>query len=125
MVEIAKTAKSVEELLALAKEHKFEMNEEEAKAYFAKLNPKSGELDDDDLDNVAGGGCGADDDPFPNNGTLVTARTATCHKCGGNQGTLQVGWGKWWIECTCGALWENPVGLYPEGYAEFAAEFEW
>ncbi len=34
------------------------MNEEEAKTYFAQLNPKSGELDDDDLDNVAGGGCG-------------------------------------------------------------------
>lgn len=58
MVEIAKSAKSVEELLALAKENNFEMNEEEAKTYFAQLNPKSGELDDDDLDNVAGGGCG-------------------------------------------------------------------
>ena len=58
MIEKAKAAKSVEELLALAKENNFEMNEEEAKTYFAQLNPKSGELDDDDLDNVAGGGCG-------------------------------------------------------------------
>jgi hypothetical protein len=29
----------------------------EAKTYFSQLNPKSGELDDDDLDNVAGGAC--------------------------------------------------------------------
>ena len=60
LVEIARSAKSVEELLALAKENNFEMNEEEAKTYFAQLNPTSGELDDDDLDNVAGGGCGKD-----------------------------------------------------------------
>ena len=31
--------------------------EEEAKAYFEQLHPKTGELSDDELDNVAGGGC--------------------------------------------------------------------
>ena len=58
MIEKAKAAKSVEELLALAKENEVEIPEEAAKALFEQLNPKSGELDDDDLDNVSGGGCG-------------------------------------------------------------------
>ena len=57
MIAKAKEAKSVEELLALAKANNVELTEEEAKAYFAQLNPKSGALDDDELDAVAGGGC--------------------------------------------------------------------
>lgn len=32
-----------------------EMTEEQAKAYFEKLNSKADELSDDELDNVAGG----------------------------------------------------------------------
>lgn len=43
------------ELLALAKENGIEMTEEQAKEYFAKLNTKTGELADDELDNVSGG----------------------------------------------------------------------
>ena len=58
MIEKAKAAKSAEELLALAKENNVEMTADEAKTCFAQLNPKSGELDDDELDAVAGGGCG-------------------------------------------------------------------
>ncbi len=59
MLEKAKNAKSVEELLSLAKENGFELTEEEAKAYFAKINAKVGELSDDELDDVSGGGkCG-------------------------------------------------------------------
>jgi hypothetical protein len=57
MIEKAKAAKSVEELLALAKANNIDMTEDEAATYFAQLNPKSGELDDDELDAVAGGGC--------------------------------------------------------------------
>ena len=57
MIEKAKAAKSAEELLALAKENGVEMTADEAKSYFAQLNPKSGELDDNDLDNVVGGAC--------------------------------------------------------------------
>ena len=53
----AKHAKSPEELLALAKENGIELTEESAQAYFNQLNPKTGELADDELDNVAGGGC--------------------------------------------------------------------
>ena len=57
MIEKTKAAKSVEELLALAKENGVAMSEDEAQMYYAQLNPKSGELSDDDLDAVAGGGC--------------------------------------------------------------------
>jgi len=52
----AKEAKSAQELIALAKENGIEMTEESANAYFEQLN-KSGELADDELDNVAGGWC--------------------------------------------------------------------
>ena len=59
MIEKAKAAKSAEELLELAKANGVEMTADEAATYFAQLNPKSGELDEDDLDAVAGaGGCG-------------------------------------------------------------------
>ncbi len=64
MIEKAKTVKSAEELLELAKASNVEMTADEAATYFAQLNPKSGELDDDDLDAVAGGasGCSEEDD---------------------------------------------------------------
>ena len=54
----ARAAKSVEELLELAKASNVELSEEQAKEYFAKLNPTKGELSDDELDDVSGGGCG-------------------------------------------------------------------
>ena len=52
----AKDAKNAEEILALAKENGVELTEERAEAYFQQLR-KNGELSDDELDNVAGGGC--------------------------------------------------------------------
>lgn len=54
----AKATKSVEELLELAKASNVELSEEQAKEYFAKLNPTKGEISDDELDDVSGGGCG-------------------------------------------------------------------
>ncbi len=57
LLEKAKQAKSPEELIALAKEKGTEMTEESAKAYFEQLNSKNGVISDDELDNVAGGGC--------------------------------------------------------------------
>ena len=56
LMEKAKGAKSAEELLALAKENDIEMTEEEAEETFAMLG-KSGELSDEELANVSGGGC--------------------------------------------------------------------
>ena len=56
MIEKAKNAKTAEELLELAKAENIEMTAEEAAKTFADLH-KSGELSDDELDNVAGGLC--------------------------------------------------------------------
>ena len=50
----AKTAKSAEELLALAKENGIELTIEEAKTFFAQISA-SGAVSDDDLDAVSGG----------------------------------------------------------------------
>ena len=58
LLEKAKEAKSAEELLSLAKENGVELTSEEAAEYFAQLHT-SGELSDEELDNVAGGGCQA------------------------------------------------------------------
>ena len=57
MLEKAKTAKSAEELLAMAKAENIELTEAQAAKAFAELS-KNGELSDEELDNVAGGGCG-------------------------------------------------------------------
>ena len=78
----AKTAKSVQELFDLAKENGIEMTEESAKAYYDKMN-QLGELADEELDNVSGGGCHHD-------GKLVVSALHycdewICHKCGKSQ----------------------------------------
>ena len=57
----AKTAKSAEELLELAKAENIELTAEQAKEYFATIHA-SGELSDEELDNVSGG-CGRDYEP--------------------------------------------------------------
>ncbi len=57
----AKGAENAVELLDLAKEHNIELTEEEAEGYFLQLNPKTGQLSDEELDNVAGGSCYTDD----------------------------------------------------------------
>ena len=57
----AKTAKSAEELLELAKAENIELSAEQAAKAFAELN-KTGELSDEELDNVSGG-CGRDYEP--------------------------------------------------------------
>ena len=53
----AKTAKTAEELLEMAKAENIEISAEEAAKAFAELN-KTGELSDEELDNVAGGCAG-------------------------------------------------------------------
>ncbi len=60
----AKETKTPEELMALAKENGIELTEESAKAYFERLNKKTGELADEELDNVSGGSCLGWDDPY-------------------------------------------------------------
>ncbi|MBQ2945522.1 MAG: hypothetical protein IJD95_03020 [Clostridia bacterium] len=103
MIEKAKAAKSVEELLALAKENEVEIPEEAAKALFEQLNPKSGELDDDDLDNVSGGGCGDNyDETKAQVGDHVYIKGGhTCIYCGAKDsaGTVE-------SFCNLGGQWE-------------------
>ena len=91
MIEKAKVAKSAEELLELAKANGVEMTADEAATYFAQLNPKSGELDDDDLDAVAGGACSANDDKL-NIGDIVRVISGqTCPNCGNDTGAVKIG----------------------------------
>ena len=59
IVEKIKSAKSADEILAIAKECNVEITPEEANKYFHQLH--SGELDDDLLVNVSGG---CDDDDY-------------------------------------------------------------
>ena len=54
LLEKAKTAKSAEELIEMAKEENIELTVEQAAKALAELN-KSGELSDEELDNVSGG----------------------------------------------------------------------
>ena len=71
LIEKAKSAKTPEELMALAKENGMELTEESAKAYLDLLHPQTGELSDDELDNVAGGDC-------HNGGRLVVSAMNYC-----------------------------------------------
>lgn len=57
MLQKAKETKSIEELQLLAKENEWELTDEEAAAYYEQLNAPTGEMGDDELENVAGGGC--------------------------------------------------------------------
>ena len=54
LLEKAKTAKSAEELIEMAKEENIELTVEQAAKAFAELH-KAGELSDEELDNVSGG----------------------------------------------------------------------
>lgn len=96
MIQKSKAAASAEELAVIAKENGIEMSAEEAAAYFAKLHPATGELSDDELDNVAGGGCYARD------GRLVVTvghqcRNFGCKACGAD-GTVMLGGNGEWSE---------------------------
>ena len=90
MIEKAKAVKSAEELLELAKAKGVEMTADEAATYFAQLNPKSGELDDDELDAVAGGACADSNDndnpPVGVGDKLQITSGKTCSSCGSNIG---------------------------------------
>ena len=68
----ARAAKSAEELAALAKENGRDITEEIAHDYFDRLHPALGELSDEELDNVAGGGC------YSSGGRLKTTSGYRC-----------------------------------------------
>ena len=91
LLEKAKTAKSAEELIEMAKEENIELTVEQAAKALAELN-KSGELSDEELDNVAGGCAGpyqSGDTPLFNSGDRVKYRKkiryANCGDFGFNE----------------------------------------
>ena len=91
LLEKAKTAKTAEELIEMAKAEKIELTEEEAAKVFAELH-KMGELSDEELDNVAGGCAGpyqSGDTPLFNSGDRVKYRKkiryANCGDFGFNE----------------------------------------
>lgn len=112
LLEKAKQVKSAEELLALAEENGVRMTREQAEAYYAQMNPKSGELSDDELDNVAGGGCGGDSNfdairqYFDNfqNGERVYCSNLACPSCGCHYGTY---YSERWPEYSERYIWVN------------------
>ena len=65
----ARSAKSAEELMELAKAEGVEATEEQIRAQFDAMH-KEGELADDELNNVSGAGCGP------------TIKTVKCPNCG-------------------------------------------
>ena len=80
----AKAATSAEELIALAKAEGIEATEEEIKAKFDAMH-KEGEIADEELDNVAGGGlCGDYERPSTVNVEVVSEGVYRCPKCGRN-----------------------------------------
>ncbi|MBQ3216064.1 MAG: hypothetical protein IJB11_08090 [Oscillospiraceae bacterium] len=79
LIEKARAAKTAQELQALAKENGWEMTEESAQAYFEQLN-KSGELSDEELSNVSGGGCYSGDRLVVTN--FHCCDLWACEKCG-------------------------------------------
>ena len=87
LIEKAKTAKSAEELLALAKANNVELTEEEAKTYFAQLNA-NGTVSDDELDAVVGGGScpdnGEEEEDTLSGGDRV--KIPRCTGCGSTTG---------------------------------------
>ena len=108
----AKEAKTAEELMALAKESGEEITEESAKAYFDLLNPKTGELSDDELDNVSGGGC------YSDGGRLKTTSGYKCKHYADGQSTYGIKGTccrcKYWgvdPNAVCGSLWTTLIEL--------------
>ena len=92
LLEKAGQAKSADELIALAEENGSELTGEQAAAYFERLHG-SGELSDEELDNVSGG-CG----------DYSYKRTSmTCMKCQKNiVSVTNKKTGEKWCECGCG-----------------------
>ena len=65
LISKAKAAKSKEELIKIAEDEGVKLNEKDAECFFAKLNQTEAELTDDELEAIAGGGCGSKEPSYP------------------------------------------------------------
>lgn len=73
----AQQVSSVAELMELAKNENLELSEEKAEELFRQLH-KEGELSDNELDAVAGGGCGGNKNIM----NRITIESVACNSCG-------------------------------------------
>lgn len=88
MIEEAKKAQNIQQLLALAKEKGVELTEQEAQAYFEQLHTH-GELSDDELDSVSGGGCNsavAETFNIDDHVRIRPVLSFSCPRCNGRTG---------------------------------------
>ena len=92
----AKKAKSVDDLISIAKENGVELTEEEASTYFSQLSA-NGVVSDEELDLVAGGGCPGSGDlmfnSLPEGSWVDVINGESCDGCGGIRGIAVVGLG--------------------------------
>ena len=115
MLKKAKNADSPEALLQLAEENGIEVSEEEAGRYFDLLHSKDGEISDEELNNVTGGGCGGDSGrPAPKFkiGSIVIVRP--------NSASLKSIEGQITKRCYSQGMWFYwlDADTFREGYAE-------
>ncbi len=85
-------AESVEELFSFAKENHLEVSEEEIKAYYNRFH-KTGEMTDNELDDVSGGSC------YKADGRLVVSFGFKCD----------------YFRCNI-CKWDNSDGKFPLPY---------
>lgn len=107
-----KEAKTSEELLALARTEGVSLTEAEANEYFTRLNPPVGELTDQELEDVSGGGCGGEDAQSPKMRVIGKKLGCRCPQCGYDCWTPNLA--KWmmsstWDCCVCKAQGKSPV----------------
>lgn len=81
LLEKARKAGSVEEIIALGKESGYDLSQSGAEDIFTRLN-KNGEMKDDELDSVSGGACGGDDGeriPKHSDGETISWNSSLVH----------------------------------------------
>lgn len=105
LIEKAKAAKSPEEIIVLAKENGADMTAKEAQTYFDQLN-RTGELSDDELNNIAGGGCGSEVTLSMSKTVTVSGRRLgwncpACHNDCWEESYRTTVSQKWWYCCVC------------------------
>ncbi len=111
MLQKARECKTVEELLNLAKENDYSITEEQATETFNQWN-KTGELADEELENVSGGACDTEGENVENlqDGDLVRFKNGyICERCPSVVFKMDLPW----VECTiCGT--RSKVSNYDE-----------
>ena len=76
LLALAKQAKNSDEMCTLAKEKGMELSEEVAKEYFDRIH-SSGDISDDELENVSGGKCDEDNPTKP----ITPEYKKSCYVC--------------------------------------------